>query len=582
MTDDSAIALSGQVGQEHAFSTITTDRGEILTFELKPTFTSLGLPAAAFKSEFQGRPGAKTFRAAITGGTTVPGVVWFFMGEDYVGYDLRKQELTGPATISADWGASHWPPTYGGVDAAVSFTNQPGFVWFFKGSTYIRYNLVSDVVEGPEPILGNWHGFPDAFAAGFDAAVQGRGDFEGMGWFFKGLDYFRFNNLINQVDLGPRPITAGWRGWPEEFTAVDCAVPGIGSESELIYFFSGDKCFPYDLAQDAAAGPIRQISEAFPLLAPFMKRPQLFLVETLSLSTYFGDTSTGEPQEGTRSLDPGETATYTVIVSRSESTTTVENTTVLESRDDALVDDLNSTMKNESSQSKSKDSYDYKFDSSFNGDLSYSGLGGSVDANLNFQGSSNDVRDAAASSAGSAVQKQVSRASAHRQQTMRFESGTDAHDAKTESAFTKSVTNPLEVALNLGAFQLIQEYLAFLVLTDIKVGFSNGGQPEVFPLTGLDVGLAKFCADATQAAFIKQAIIRELSGLLDYQNTPTKVISDVGDGRIAFAKALESQWQLKNSDGSVRRTIVVPGLLISPKSYKVLTRALILKELAFL
>jgi hypothetical protein len=34
-------------------------------------------------------------------------------------------------------------------------------------------------------------------------------------------------------------------------------------------------------------------------------------------------------------------------------------------------------------------------------------------------------------------------------------------------------------------FQLLQEYLALLVLSDVRIGFSNGGAPDVFALRGV-------------------------------------------------------------------------------------------------
>jgi hypothetical protein len=62
-------------------------------------------------------------------------------------------------------------------------------------------------------------------------------------------------------------------------------------------------------------------------------------------------------------------------------------------------------MREDEASGQSSEKYDYKFDSSFEGDLDYTGLGGSVDASLNFEGSSTDVRDSASKAAMNAVQK---------------------------------------------------------------------------------------------------------------------------------------------------------------------------------
>ena len=441
--------------------------------------------------------------------------------------------------------------------------------------------MAEDIFDGPAPIAGNWHGFPDSFAEGVDAAIQGRGDFEGMGWFFKGSEYIRFNDLINAVDIGPRPIAEGWHGWPDNITSVDCAVSGSGPNSRAIFFFRDDKCVTYDLTHDAGVqGPVTQIIEHFPLLAPFIKHPQLFLVETLTLGSYFGEITAGSPQGGTQSLGPHEEETYTVIVSHSETETILDTTTVLESQDQRLIDDVNTSMNDESAKSRASDQYDYKFDSSFTGDLSYTGLGGSVDATLNFAGSSNDVREAAATAARSAVQKQIGRTEENRRQSTRVEAGSDVHGTETESTFTKVIRNDTDEVINLGVFQLFQEYFGVVTLTEIKLAFSNGtGPPAIFPLPELDVLLAKVIADPTQGASIKAAITHELSGLLDYQDVATNVIADAGDGRIAFSHQLTSTLDITNTDGSLKRRIVVPGLLVEHYSFKQLTEAMIIEEL---
>ena len=73
-----------------------------------------------------------------------------------------------------------------------------------------------------------------------------------MAWLFKGSEYIRYNNNsgVGQVDVGPTPIAAAWRGWPESFAGVDCAISGVGADSDVIYFFYGEEFISYDLADD--------------------------------------------------------------------------------------------------------------------------------------------------------------------------------------------------------------------------------------------------------------------------------------------------------------------------------------------
>ena len=78
------VELTGTAGEGHVFTTVPAQRGEVLTVDLKPNFISLGLAREAFMPELQGRTGDKLFQAAVGGGTSFPGIVWIFMGEDYV------------------------------------------------------------------------------------------------------------------------------------------------------------------------------------------------------------------------------------------------------------------------------------------------------------------------------------------------------------------------------------------------------------------------------------------------------------------------------------------------------------------
>ena len=143
MPPDERLALTGTVGEGHVFTTVSAQRGEVMAIDLKPIFISLGLPRSAFSADVQDARRGNIFDATVGGGTTFPGVVWIFMGEDYIRLNLRTNELNRPQTIApigvVGDGHRHSPS---GVHAAVSFTNEPTLVWFFKGSQYVRYNFV--------------------------------------------------------------------------------------------------------------------------------------------------------------------------------------------------------------------------------------------------------------------------------------------------------------------------------------------------------------------------------------------------------------------------------------------------------
>jgi hypothetical protein len=574
------VELAGDVGQSHGFTTIPAQRGEVLTIDLKPTFVSLGLPRSAFATELQGTASGKIFDAAVGGGTTFPGVLWVFMGADYVRLDLRSDTLTGPATIAGNWGSRQWPPTFAsGIDAAATLSNQPGFAWFFKGGQYIRYDLRTDVVAGPADIAANWSGWPASFLSGIDAAAQGQGASEGMGYFFKGSEYIRYNNAadVRAVDVGPSSIASAWPGWPESFDHVDAAISGIGAESHIIYFVRGEEFIAYDLAQEKVISSPKHVASKWPKLSPFMRRPQIFLVESMQLTTYYGDTMSG-PLLSSQSLRAGGEETYTVIVRRSATDTIAETTTVLESQDQALVDDVNRSMREDEASGRASDRYDYKFDSSFEGELEYSGLGGSVDAALSFQGSSTDVRESASKAAMNAVQKQVSRTERNRRQSTQVVGGTHEAANQFESTFTQTVHNPTSSAVSVGLYQLVQEYVAFTVISDVRVAFSNGGAPDMAPLERLDLLLSRCVADAAQAEIIRNALLEELRKVLDYKHRPVSLVK-VTDGRAGIDPEVTSTFTLLNPDHTPRRDIIINGAIVRAETFRQLTQASLLKEL---
>ena len=101
-----------------------------------------------------------------------------------------------------------------GLDAAVD--TGPGVAFLFRGTHYVRYDLVHrQIAPGyPAPIVPERGPFADFVAAGFtdgvDAALNG-GD--GTLLFFRGTRYLRYDLATGRVDDGyPRPIAARWRG----------------------------------------------------------------------------------------------------------------------------------------------------------------------------------------------------------------------------------------------------------------------------------------------------------------------------------------------------------------------------------
>lgn len=85
------------------------------------------------------------------------------------------------------------------------YTN--GITYFFKGHNYYRFNDTTLQVEPgyPQSISSFWEGIPDDIDTVFTWS-------NGYTYFFKGNQFYRFNCRTGRVDRGyPRPL-AQWRG----------------------------------------------------------------------------------------------------------------------------------------------------------------------------------------------------------------------------------------------------------------------------------------------------------------------------------------------------------------------------------
>ena len=185
---------------------------------------------------------------------------------------------------------------------------------------------------------------------------------------------------------GHPTIQGAWPGWPEEFASgIDCAFYGAGTESETIYFLKGDQFVTYNLDVDRVTSEPRPIISKWPKLAPYFRRPQLFLVESYHLTTYYGDITPG-PLQSSQVLQGGAEETYTVIIKRSSSQTISDTMTVLESQDQTLVDLSMQSMQDESAEGRQTESYDYQFDSSFEGEIELYWLGWGCERSAQFPG----------------------------------------------------------------------------------------------------------------------------------------------------------------------------------------------------
>jgi len=221
---------------------------------------TLALCALLTPARAQVTPFSDGVNAAVGGIGAFSGYAYFFKGNEYLKYNWAKDAVEPgyPQPIAGNW--KGFPATFAdGVDAAVNgqgaFT---GFGYFFRGNEYLKYNWAKDQVDPgyPKPIAGNWKGLPRSFSGGIDAAVNGRGSFAGSVYLFKGNQYVRYSWAKDRVEPGyPQPIARYWKGLPANFgNGIDEAVNGEGAYSAYAYLFKGNQYARYSWSKDRMDG----------------------------------------------------------------------------------------------------------------------------------------------------------------------------------------------------------------------------------------------------------------------------------------------------------------------------------------
>lgn len=191
--------------------------------------------------------------AALNGEAAYAGKAYFFTGGHYLRYDWAQDGIDQAEKPLSAWGLTG--AFAAGVDAALNGREAyAGKAYFFKGGHYLRYDWAQDGIDQAEKLLSAW-GLTGAFAAGVDAAVNGHGDYAGKVYFFKGDQYVRYDWATDSVDRGPVPMVENWPGLYElmlaglaKTTTVAWVGSAVAQLTAYAQWLPTGGAYPYDRA----------------------------------------------------------------------------------------------------------------------------------------------------------------------------------------------------------------------------------------------------------------------------------------------------------------------------------------------
>jgi hypothetical protein len=506
-------------------------------------------------------------------------LIWFFRGDSFFTYEEHPggEDEVGESVLLADnSGASftgNWPPAFASrIDAAVLGTSIfDGKVSVFRGRQFFRFSLADGTVEGPVSIFAGFTDVGEPFASGIDAGLHGVGDFFEFMWLFKGSQYLRYDVANDVIADPPQPIAGNWGGetWPAEFAAgIDFAFYGTGTEAEKIFFFRGDKFLRYNLRTNLVEEGPESILKNWRQLARFMPPPQLFLVEQYAMHTFRGELGSGGLVPGPQpKVAPRSTTSFFILTKRSETITQHEQTNVLESQSEQAVERFSDAVREDKSEAGSKEAFDYQLDASFEGEVHTTLGGGAASADLQAKTRSQDVRDSFGRALANETNRQRDETHEIHREQVSVAGQEHQINEQVETGFSQTIDNSQNPEpMNIELFQLTQEYILVTSLVDAKLAFHNDDPREArtVPLRDAVTLLENCIVDATARKRILATLADILANVVDHEGKTRSLIVTPGGDQEAFAtdQTQRSRFEVRNTEGKVIRIVDVPGIVL--------------------
>ncbi|KNY29572.1 M6 family metalloprotease domain protein [Pseudobacteroides cellulosolvens ATCC 35603 = DSM 2933] len=206
----------------------------------------------------------KLIRAVVSGGGKYAGKSFFFQWDKFRRYNWATKEFEDKGSLPTFvW---HLPKDF--IDFDTAFQGGGGFynsAFFIKGDRYVTYDFVTERVTSYSDTRGaigyKWK-LPAPFSSGVDAAVNGKGAYEGKTLFFKGNQFIAYDWNTHSVGSAKNISELGL---PELFgKGIDAAADGQGSDLGKTFFIKQGKCISYDWNSGSVTGNITSLYDAFP------------------------------------------------------------------------------------------------------------------------------------------------------------------------------------------------------------------------------------------------------------------------------------------------------------------------------
>ncbi|MBN8468059.1 hypothetical protein JYJ95_16180 [Corallococcus exiguus] len=301
--------------------------------------------------------------------------------------------------------------------------------------------------------------------------------------------------------------------------------------------------------------------------APRELRPQLFLVEHYLLSTFRGDLLRDELLATLQPLLPHTELTFKIISKKKTSFEATRSSTVLDSRTTDSSSTFNQDIQSSADSKFGKNNYNYGMNGSFHGEGSVGFGEVTADAEVHVAGSTDEVRSEFSSSVSSAIDAQVSQANQARKEQVSVGTAETKVVAETETESIQTTKNTSDAIMNFGIFQVKEELVSILSLVNVEVAFlnTNPAADLKVPLYNIDSLLGQVIATAEQRTLIKKRIRAVLENVRDYRDEKRSLVvaERAQAGELVVNRRLESTYKLLKADGSDRRSLSVPGIILN-------------------